>query len=75
MFFSSRTFETPVLGAELQDKTSSSFFQWGTLTDVIHRIKYIRPSPSVFAYCKHSKTGSPGNEARLDQELMNRYVA
>ena len=26
-------------------------------TDVIHVIKWTRPSPSVFAYCKRSKTG------------------
>ena len=26
-------------------------------TDVIHVIKWSRPSPSVFAYCKRSKTG------------------
>ena len=40
------------------------FFWWGTPfpsvyvdTDVIHMIKYTRSSPSVFAYCKWSKTG------------------
>ena len=26
-------------------------------TDVLHMIKYTRPSPSVFAYCKRSKIG------------------
>ena len=26
-------------------------------TDVIHVIKYTRPSPSSFVYCKQSKTG------------------
>ena len=26
-------------------------------TDVIHMIRWTRPSPSVFAYCKRSKTG------------------
>ena len=26
-------------------------------TDIIHMIKYTRPSPSIFAYCKRSKTG------------------
>ena len=45
-------------------KASSSFFQWGIPspplftkvdTDVIHVIKWTRPSPSVFAYCKLSK--------------------
>ena len=26
-------------------------------TDVLHMIKYTRPPPSVFAYCKHLRTG------------------
>ena len=47
--------------SKLQDQVSSPFFQWGTdppfCHDVIHVINAPRPSPSVFAYCKQSKTG------------------
>ena len=32
-------------------------------TDVIHVIKYTRPSPSVFAYCKNWTVGKQGNKA------------
>ena len=35
-------------------------------SDVIHMIKWTRPYPSAFAYCKRSKNwmvGRPGNEA------------
>ena len=61
--FASGTFETPTLWQKLQDKASSLFFRWGTPlstmvdTDVIHMIKWTRPSPSIFAHCKRSKTG------------------
>ena len=51
------------LGQKLQDRTSSLFFQWRAPPSlclpkyVIHVIKWTRPSPSIFAYCKRSKTG------------------
>ena len=44
----------------------------GVDTEIIHVIKYTRLSPSIFAYCKWSKTGQwEGLETRL---FINSYV-
>ena len=62
------------LGQKPQDKSSSSFFRWGTppplyllgRQNIIHVMKWTRPSPSIFTYCKRSKTGRwEGLETRL----------
>ena len=56
------------LGQKLQDKAQACFFDQEPLPpsvylgrqNVIHVIKWTRPSPSVFTYCKRSKTGRWG---------------
>ena len=64
--YASRMFETPVLGTETTRKGLKLFLSIGESlpplstyvdTDIINVIKWTRPSPSVFAYCKRSKTG------------------
>ena len=39
--------------------------------NVIHMIKWTRPFPSVFAYCKYWMVGRPGNEARVTTLWLN----
>ena len=64
-FFASQTFKTPALGTETTRKGLRLVLSTGPLppsvylgdTDVIHVIKWTRPSPSIFAYCKRSETG------------------
>ena len=46
-------------GQKLQDKASSSFFDGGPLPRSVYLGRHwcTRPSPSIFAYCRQSKTG------------------
>ena len=81
MFFTSRTFETPALGGE----TTSSFFCLGDASppsvylgrhNVVRVIKWTRPSPSIFACCKRSKTGRwEGLGVRLDDKHSSQTLA
>ena len=66
--------------SKLQDQVSSPFFRWGTdppfCHDVIHVINAPRPSPSVFAYCKWSKTGrwEDLRTRLIDTYLLTLYI-
>ena len=54
----------------------SVYLHVGIDTDVIHVIKWTRPSPSIFAYCKRSKTGRwEGLGTRLHDIHCNKQMA
>ena len=64
-FFTLQTSKLQHLGQKLQNKVWSLFFWSGTpppsvylgRQNVIHVIQWTKPSRSIFAYCKWSKTG------------------